>query len=99
MDTDKNTEETALITLETKLIRLGRARDKSDTALKASKEHVMRSHAHTRISLRLILGKHSCKFKLWWKTLNVFTGNILTPVILKCTGLQGHYLGSPARLS
>ena len=44
MDTEKNTEETALITLRTKLIQLGRARDKSDTALKAGKEHVIRRH-------------------------------------------------------
>ena len=47
MDTEKNTEETALITLGTKLIQLGRARDKSDTALKAGKEHVIRRHVET----------------------------------------------------
>ena len=42
MDIEENTEETAMITLGTKLIQLGRTRDKSDNTLKAGKEHVIR---------------------------------------------------------
>ena len=44
MATGENTGETAEITLKTKLIQLGRARDKSDNVLKGGKEHVIRRH-------------------------------------------------------
>ena len=42
-----NTKESAQDTLKTKLIQLGRAKDKSDNALKAGKEHVIRRHIET----------------------------------------------------
>ena len=47
MATGENTGETAEITLKTKLIQLGRARDKSDNVLKGGKEHVIRRHIET----------------------------------------------------
>jgi hypothetical protein len=47
MATGENTGEIAEITLKTKLIQLGRARDKSDNVLKGGKEHVIRRHIET----------------------------------------------------
>jgi predicted sugar kinase len=47
METGENTGETAEITLKTKLIQLGRARDKSDSVLKGDIEHIIRRHIET----------------------------------------------------
>jgi Arc/MetJ-type ribon-helix-helix transcriptional regulator len=44
MATGENTKESAEVTLKTKLVQLGRAKDKSDNALKTGKEHVIRRH-------------------------------------------------------
>ncbi len=44
MATGENTKETAEVTLKTKLVQLGRAKDKSDNALNTGKEHVIRRH-------------------------------------------------------
>ena len=64
MATEQNMGETAKITLKTKLIQLGRVRDKWDNALKAGKEQVIQGHIKS-------LNETLKEVSKWYRTVKV----------------------------